>query len=261
MSYPIGDIGLKIKRADKHIKDCRTALQGFMSTNPYEIVRQPELKSGKIVYLVEKAEPVPAPILPIVGDAIQNLRTTLDYLAHALVEANGKKPTRETSFPILKGDLRSEPYKSTFEGKVEGMGDEAIKAIKRLKPYKGGNDALYRIHALNNGDKHRLLLAAGCAASLFKPEPIAEKVLFDPEMLAQTLSDRFVSLPGTFPLYKGQEILIDPLLAEPYKYVDPFIEVALNEPKIVEPISLIGLLQESRGCVWRILLDFGQYVR
>ena len=199
-SYPARDIGLKVERADKHIQDCRVALEEFICTHPYEIVRQADLKSDKIVYIVEKATPVPGPIRAIVGDAIQNLRTTLDYLAQALVVANHRTPSKDTSFPILKGDLCSEPYKTAFEGKVKGMGNKAIEAIKRLKPYKGGNDPLYRIHALNNRDKHRLLLAAGCAASRFTSEPIDEKVMLDPEQLEKALADRFVSIPGGFPL-------------------------------------------------------------
>ena len=34
---------------------------------------------------------------------------------------------------------------------------EAVEAIDKLKPYKGGNDALWRIHELDNVDKHRSL--------------------------------------------------------------------------------------------------------
>jgi hypothetical protein len=35
------------------------------------------------------------------------------------------------------------------------MRSEAVKAIDALKPYKGGNDVLWRIHELDNIDKHR----------------------------------------------------------------------------------------------------------
>ena len=85
--------------------------------------------------------------------------------------------------------------------------------------------------------------------------------MLDPEQLEKALADRFVSIPGGFPLYEGQEILVDPVPAEPNKYVSLFAEVAVNEPQIVEPIPLMGLLQQSRRCVRRILIDFGQYLR
>ncbi len=41
------------------------------------------------------------------------------------------------------------------------MRQEAIEAIDRLKPYKGGNEPLWKIHELNNIDKHRFLFTVG----------------------------------------------------------------------------------------------------
>ena len=41
------------------------------------------------------------------------------------------------------------------------MRQEAVKAIDRLKPYGGGNDFLWRLHGLNNIDRHRLLFTVG----------------------------------------------------------------------------------------------------
>src|SRR5271166_4126122 len=130
MPYPFDDIGSKIKRADKHIHDCGSALLRFMGTNPYEIVAEPNLKSGKKVYIVKRVTPVPALICAITGDALQNLRTALDYMAHGLVIANDGKVTSDTSFPILKGDIGSEVYKPAFDRKVDGMRGDVIEKIK-----------------------------------------------------------------------------------------------------------------------------------
>jgi hypothetical protein len=46
-------------------------------------------------------------------------------------------------------------------GAVAGMSPEAKKAIDDLRPYKGGNEALWRIHQFDIVDKHRHLLIAG----------------------------------------------------------------------------------------------------
>ena len=48
-------------------------------------------------------------------------------------------------------------YESIKAGKVDGMRLDAKEAIDRLKPYKGGNDPLWRVHELDNIDKHRAL--------------------------------------------------------------------------------------------------------
>jgi hypothetical protein len=193
-----------------------------MSTEPYKIVRQANLKAGKTVYLVEKADPVPPSVSILTGDAIQNLRTALDYLAYSLVIANKADPTDDTSFPILRGDVGSKFYKATFEGKVKGMRYEAIEKIKSLNPYKGGHDTLYSLHALNNREKHRLLLAAGNAVSRVCLEPLRQKIKFHPENLEQALSNTLIRIPGAFPLYEGQEISIDPPRSESHEDVTLF---------------------------------------
>ena len=41
---------------------------------------------------------------------------------------------------------------------MEGMRKQAIDAVK---PYKGGNDSLWRLHQLNLADKHRFLITVG----------------------------------------------------------------------------------------------------
>ena len=43
------------------------------------------------------------------------------------------------------------------------MTPAAIKAINAIKPYQGGDDALWRLHRLNIIDKHRTLITVGSA--------------------------------------------------------------------------------------------------
>jgi hypothetical protein len=261
MSYPVGDIGSKIERAEKHVVDCRAALQRFIRSNPYVITRQQEMKSGKVVYLVDKADPVPSSVRAIACDVFQNLRTALDYIAFALVRANSRKPTRETSFPILEGDPDSDIYKPTFDGKVEGMGDEAIKKIKLLKPYNGGDDILWRLHKLNIIDKHRLLIAAGGSFSRIDFKPFQKKLPLLPEALTKMLSQTLVPIHGAFPLHEGQEILVDPVGTEAYEDLQMFIEIAIHEPKVIpEPIPLVALVQTTWRHVERVARDFLPYL-
>ncbi len=77
-----------------------------------------------------------------------------------MVGTNDKGPTkpRRIQFPIAE-DFTT--YEARKAGQVEGMRDDAKRAIDAARPYKGGNDALWRIHSLNNADKHRNLLTVG----------------------------------------------------------------------------------------------------
>jgi hypothetical protein len=91
------------------------------------------------------------------GDIVHNLRSALDHLAYQLVVVGSEKePSRRVEFPIAKDFATYEAEKTK---KVQGMRPIAIKAIDNVKPYKGGNEPLWRIHELDNIDKHRTLFS------------------------------------------------------------------------------------------------------
>ena len=89
-----------------------------------------------------------------VGDVAHNLRTALDHLiCHMLVVA-GSVITNRDAFPISESSTR---YESRKAGLVNRIRPKAIEALDLLKPYKGGNLDLWRIHELDRIDKHRTL--------------------------------------------------------------------------------------------------------
>lgn len=75
-----------------------------------------------------------------------------------LVGSPDSEPSRAIEFPISKDHVS---YESDKPRRVRGMRADAVKAIDELKPYKGGNDVLWRIHELDIIDKHRSILAVG----------------------------------------------------------------------------------------------------
>jgi hypothetical protein len=102
---------------------------------------------------------IPFDALTATGDVVHNLRGALDHLAYQLTKANRPRTTdeefRNIYFPISKDETA---YKKAAKGYEKFFGTDAVKLIDSLKPYKGGNEALYRLHYLNNLSKHRLLL-------------------------------------------------------------------------------------------------------
>ncbi len=67
---------------------------------------------------------------------------------------SGEPPSRRVEFPVAKDAIT---YERDKPSKVEGICPKAIKAIDAFKPYKGGNNLLWKIHELNNIDKYRSL--------------------------------------------------------------------------------------------------------
>jgi hypothetical protein len=110
------------------------------------------------------SKPIPVRIAQIAGEIIHTLRSTLDHLAYQLLlTANPNAPEKERSrvdFPIY--DTAKQTGADAFK-KVQPLGVRAIDAIRKVKPYKGGNDLLWAISVLDNINKHRTLLFASVA--------------------------------------------------------------------------------------------------
>jgi hypothetical protein len=94
-----------------------------------------------------------------VGDVAHNLRTALDHLMGHMLVVAGSGVTNRDSFPISESLTK---YESRKAGIVNRIRPKAIEALDLLKPYKGGNLDLWRIHELDRIDKHRAL--APCAS-------------------------------------------------------------------------------------------------
>jgi hypothetical protein len=150
-------IRVKIERAKKHLSDLEDEVGRFRNQKLNVVFTDANLTSGKFGAPREDLKSVRVFSFDAVctaGDVIQNLRTALDHLANHLVAVAGNAPSRRVEFPIAKDAATYEAEKAR---KVEGMRAEAVEAIDRLKPYRGGNELLWNIHALNNTDKHRML--------------------------------------------------------------------------------------------------------
>ena len=98
--------------------------------------------------------------------------------------------------------LTSPDDQSLLTRKIGGAREKAIDNILQTKPYKGGNQALWRLHALNIRDEHRLLLTAAFAIyanldleRLFPKSPIKTAVcLLERAVISSQLKLRSVNL-------------------------------------------------------------------
>lgn len=145
---------IKLARAARHLDELKEAARRYLESHPFQVVREGAVYSVKIV------QTVPPEWGAIVGDVVHNLRSALDLLAWQLVETGGGTPSKDTCFPVsLAG--------STFEGNLQralaGASTSGLRFVRRLKPYRGGNATLVRLHAVDIVDKHRVILLVGAA--------------------------------------------------------------------------------------------------
>jgi hypothetical protein len=157
----MGQLLSKVERAEKHIRDVQAERDAFLAEDPYPFFHEDDLQSGERVYYLRSARDVPDSLPLIVGDAVHNLRSALDHLAHHLVCVGNSSPGPFTHvyFPIAKDATE---YITTRDRKIEGMGNNAIKAIDTIEPYGGGSGEIFwHLHCLDIIDKHRLLITVG----------------------------------------------------------------------------------------------------
>ena len=233
----IDRIGLKIERADKHVRDLNTALDTFYATNPCGIAKKIDSQTREPIYYVSRLADIPTSISIIAGDVLNNLRSALDHLAYSLVAVGtGKTLSKQVSFPIADSAAQ---YKSIqFRRKIEGAGQDPIKRLDALKPYKGGNDTLWHLGQLNNIDKHRLLLTASTRYTFrsMTLNDYARMLITHPKLDYRTLKGlvRWTNFGGpTGPLKVGDVIYVRPSI-ELDKDMKFKFEVAFNEPQIME---------------------------
>jgi hypothetical protein len=145
---------LKIRRADEHIADLESRLNRFSETDSYSIHLDFDPDAGCDLIRLETVLTVPDEFLLIVGDALNNLRSSLDYIMRGICPKARKFPISKTKTEldaVINNGLKSKANAS------DALRDFILNTIQ---PYEGGDaEVLWPLHDLNNIDKHRLLIA------------------------------------------------------------------------------------------------------
>lgn len=164
----LSSVHLKLDRANEHIETFRLNLEAFLEGDPApfdfrtEEPSSPD-KSGEYVLYAIVREPPPREFALVIGDAIQNMRIALEYLAYELSSPKARK-NGSTAFPIYEDATKFNP-----SGIASVKGNERA-LIERVQPYAASkipsNDPLAILRKLSNLDKHQLLVPMIAAVRL-----------------------------------------------------------------------------------------------
>jgi len=144
----------KVEWAKKHIRDLHALI--------YDATAQPHFYSLSVrednLHVAIQKGAFAEQVALFIGDALHNLRSSLDILFCEVVNLCGGKDDRWTHFPIC--DTREKVCvrlnKTLKERQITvGVRDFVSDTIK---PYKAGNFSLWALHQLNMMDKHQLLI-------------------------------------------------------------------------------------------------------
>ena len=146
---------IKLERARSHLGEVRTAINDYLSTQPFRVEHDFDQATGEEIRRLRIETPIPPSIAAVVGDCIHNARAALDHLACDAVMRNGSPLLPQNQFPVANS---VETLPQELERRLKGASAATIQFFCGLEPFRGATNELWRLHRLDIEDKHKLLL-------------------------------------------------------------------------------------------------------
>lgn len=234
----------KVARAKTHIADLKREIKTFEDSRPYESFAETDLESpNQLLHKIKLVSPLPDLLAEILGDAVNNLRESLDYAGYACAIASGKVKPTSAYFPFA-GDVRD--LESKIGRNCKDLPQEITALFRSFQPYKGGNDLLWALNRIANANKHTILIPYGIVAERAKQALLH----YHPE------SKFAIRFPPARWDSKKQEIIVafsNPT-TEFQLQCDFTISVAVDQVEIVGGQEIIAVLDKFTSVVEGILL-------
>lgn len=143
----------RLIRASEHLEEIKGEIAAYVETN--EGVSLVKVEGQTATALMP---PFPPPkIGVIIGEFVQNLRVSLDYLVYQLAILDSGKEVNGTQFPIVKD---AKDFKGICRKYLGGVNEAHVAAIEALQPYKRPH-WLWVMRGISNQDKHRTIQVLG----------------------------------------------------------------------------------------------------
>jgi len=160
MSYPFSrGSELKIHRAKKHVRDLQREWIIAYKRSSHNISVKDDPDTGDSILELSLDQSVPDKIPLIVGDAVHNLMSALDFVINDIEFFRHGKRSTFTKFPVY--ETREKLVAAVNGGLRDKVPSVVIDFIvDSVQPYRRGNgDCLWSLHALDIIDKHRIVIA------------------------------------------------------------------------------------------------------
>jgi len=140
---------MKLNWAKHRIGEFEWIMKNYENSKPIII----KYTDTQIILEREKRYPEEMPL--VLGDAIHNLRTSLDLLASDVVRLNGGS-SKEVYFPFAPNaaELENQIKRKNFNRAAPA----AVNLLRQIAPHREGNKHLRGLHDLDVMDKHQLIL-------------------------------------------------------------------------------------------------------
>lgn len=154
----LDSIRQKIDHAKLHLNLVKSEIAEYLKANPGEFVPHASSTHNKPTFVLKPKSTIPEKIGLVIGDCVQNLRTSLDYLVWELVLKAGNIPGKDNAFPIC---VLPKSFQDCKGARLRGVDHNAVALIEAFQPYHDGQPDATRLVVLDkltNINKHRRLL-------------------------------------------------------------------------------------------------------
>jgi hypothetical protein len=153
----------KFRRAGVHLHELDRRLHSFQKRHPYKAIRQHKPGLSYVQFDFHHAADPPLSIGAVLGDFIQDLRGSLNYLIFELSLLDPKVPQEaldRVEFPIF-----AEDRPAAIESRISHIPEDAKHIIKAMQPHHKGDGAkaepLWLLHEMATLDRHCFIPVAG----------------------------------------------------------------------------------------------------
>jgi hypothetical protein len=196
---PLEGVKAKLARADEHMKALDEEWQAFGKTQSYEGYHQFKADTGEWNCYLSLSKPIPIKLSMILGDALNNMRSSLDHLVCRFVELHNGKVGKHHAFPICSDAASYDERVNQIRRKKDRSGPlDGIPAdgperalIEKVQPYHQGKDwrehPLWILNRMTNIDKHRDIHIAASYPQAASALDLLTWTPDDAELIDQTL--------------------------------------------------------------------------
>jgi len=143
------------RRANHHITNLKSEINVSTPDKPYSYTVDVESDGTTQKHKFKFSESFSDDIACIMFDAINNLRSCLDQMTHAIARKHRGPSKNFAYFPICRDRVH---WANRIKGMKNDLPAEIASLFEYFQPYKGGNDALWAVNYMANIKKHDVLI-------------------------------------------------------------------------------------------------------
>jgi hypothetical protein len=254
------ELSVKLQRGQEHMMTLLVEnTDQYFDKEPYEITFEADDNTGLChTAYISFTEPLPPTFAMRIGEALYQLRSTLD---HTVMMLSDVSPTSRNPEFVITDNRESFGGKGkiNLSKRLDAIrAPEARSFIEAVQPFNErsgnpANNALWVLHELFMADKHRRLLLTQAASHGSRRIPIYPGV-------------REISLTtgALLPDERNRAVLANMILTEPRRHIDleirPMLTVAFADEPVAQNRIALDVLDEILHFTWFVVSTLCKYL-